>query len=151
MSRRMWTIILVVTIVAGLWQAAEARRKKPGEPDRVTVQHLLLSFKGAEGSRNSDRSKKETHELAESLLERARAGSTEDFDALVKEYTDDRYPGIYVMTNYGTSARGKERDRDAMVPGFGDVAFSLEVGEVGMAHYHAALSPYGYHLIRRLE
>ena len=50
MSRRIGTTILVVTIAAGLWQTGEARKKKAGEPDRVKVQHLLLSFKGAEDS-----------------------------------------------------------------------------------------------------
>jgi hypothetical protein len=34
---------------------------------------------------------------------------------------------------------------------FGDVAFGLAVGEVGLAAYHAATSPYGWHVIKRLE
>ena len=149
MSRRILVLALTVSIGAGVWQAGEARRKKPGEPDRVVVQHLLLSFKGAEDARNKERSKKEAKALAETLLQRARDG--EDFDALVKEHTDDRYPGIYTMTNYGVSAGARESEREGMVPAFGDVAFSLGVGELGLAEYHAALSPYGYHVIRRIE
>ena len=38
-----------------------------------------------------------------------------------------------------------------MVAAFGDVAFELEVGEVGLAKYHAGNSPYGWHVILRLE
>ena len=41
--------------------------------------------------------------------------------------------------------------RSGMVPGFGDTAFSLEVGEVGMTDHHAQASPYGWHIIKRLE
>jgi parvulin-like peptidyl-prolyl isomerase len=41
--------------------------------------------------------------------------------------------------------------RSQVVAKFGDLAFRLEVGEVGLASYHAALSPYGWHVIKRLE
>ena len=41
--------------------------------------------------------------------------------------------------------------RDDMVPNFGMVAFALEVGEVGMANFHPGNSPYGWHIIKRLE
>jgi len=149
MSRRWWGTTLALLVAVGLALPGEARRKKEGEPDRVVVQHVLISFKGAARSKNKERSRKEARALAESLVQRARDGG--DFDALVKEYTDDRYPGIYTMTNWGTLAGGSEYDRDGMAPAFGDVSFSLGVGEIGLADYHAALSPYGYHVIRRIE
>ncbi len=41
--------------------------------------------------------------------------------------------------------------RDKMVPAFGDVGFSLQPGAVGLAMYDATKSPFGYHVIRRLE
>jgi parvulin-like peptidyl-prolyl isomerase len=41
--------------------------------------------------------------------------------------------------------------RSGMVRAFGDVAFGLAVGEVGMANYSAGGSPYGWHIIKRLE
>jgi hypothetical protein len=31
------------------------------------------------------------------------------------------------------------------------VSFRLEVDEIGLASHHAALSPYGWHVIKRLE
>lgn len=40
--------------------------------------------------------------------------------------------------------------RAAMVPAFGDVGFSLEVGEVGLAGYDEKASPFGWHVIKRL-
>ena len=90
-----------------------------------------------------------TYEEAHRLLVEAQACS--EFDALVKELTDDSYPGIYGMTNKNAPRRAGARPRDGMVARFGDVAFRLEVGEVGLAGYHAALSPYGWHVIKRTE
>jgi hypothetical protein len=40
--------------------------------------------------------------------------------------------------------------RAAMVPAFGDVGFSLEVGEVGLAGYDEKASPFGWHVIKRI-
>ena len=85
--------------------------------------------------------------LAE-VFERAK---TEDFDALVKEYTNDSYPGIYKMTNNGAPIQAGAAKRSGMVRAFGDVAFGLAVDEVGMANYSAGSSPYGWHIIKRLE
>lgn len=41
--------------------------------------------------------------------------------------------------------------REQMVPGFADVAFGLAPGEVGIAPHDAQRSPYGWHVIKRLE
>ena len=41
--------------------------------------------------------------------------------------------------------------RGSMVPAFGDVGFALEVGQVGMADYHEENSPFGWHIIRRVD
>ena len=41
--------------------------------------------------------------------------------------------------------------RSGMVSSFGDVAFGLDVGEIGMARYHPGNSPYGWHIIKRIE
>lgn len=121
------------------------------EPERVEVQHILISFKGAIPDEKVIRSKEEAKLLAEELFGRAKAG--EDFDALVKEYTDDQYPGIYRMSNSGIvpDSAKEEFSRDRMVKAFGDVSFSLLVGEVGMASYDPAASKYGWHIIKRLK
>ena len=41
--------------------------------------------------------------------------------------------------------------RGQMVTGFGDTAFSLQVGEVGICNYDLAASKYGWHIIKRYE
>ena len=142
------TWILVLALVAlPAWFDAVAKKEK--QPDVVVVQHILISFKGkVDKTKGVTRTKKEAEALANELFERAK---TEDFDALVKEYTNDNYPGIFKMTNNGAPRMSGAAPRSGMVRAFGDVAFSLTVGEVGMASYSAGSSPYGWHIIKRLE
>lgn len=136
-------------ILACLFLAALPLAARKGEPDQVLVQHILVGFKKSIPNKEIERSRKQARSLAESLLARARGG--EDFDALVKEFTDDRYPGKYLITNKGVSPVRGAMTRDQLTARFGDIAFRLEVGEIDMAPHHAALSPYGYHIIKRLE
>ena len=138
-------ILLVVWI--GSVPALQAKRKD--EPDTVLVQHILIGFNKSVPGKKLDRTKKEAQALAEELLERAQAG--EDFDALVKEYTDDKHPGIYRLTNRDAPLLQDSRKRSDMVANFGAVSFQLEVGEVGLAKFHGGNSPYGWHVIKRLE
>ena len=118
------------------------------EPDRVAVQHILISFKGSIPKPTVTRTKEEAEKLAQEVFDRASKG--EDFDALVKQYTDDEYPGIYRMSNIGITPdpSNQEYSRAGMVKGFGDVSFSLPVGGIGMAEYDPQKSKYGWHIIK---
>jgi parvulin-like peptidyl-prolyl isomerase len=122
------------------------------EPERVTVQHILIAFKGSlPNDQKVTRSRADAEKLALQIFERARAG--EDFEAMVKTYTNDSYPGIYRMSNRGVppDPARKEFSRTGMVKAFGDVGFGLEVGGIGLAVYDPATSKYGWHIIKRLE
>ncbi len=121
------------------------------EPDRVAVQHILISFKGSIPKPSVTRTKDEAQKLAQEVFERANKG--EDFDSLVKQYTDDEYPGIYRMSNKGITPDQSKQEypREGMVKGFGDVGFSLPVGGIGMAKYDSQKSKYGWHIIKRIE
>jgi parvulin-like peptidyl-prolyl isomerase len=145
-----WVLMLgLVALPAWNDTAAKKGKSKEPEPDSVVVQHILISFKGkVDKSKGVTRTKKEAEALATELFERAK---TEEFDALVKEYTDDAYPGIYKMTNEGAPIMTGAVPRSGMVTDFGDVAFSLAVGEIGMTSYSAGGSPYGWHIIKRLS
>ena len=80
------------------------------------------------------------------------ATSGEAFDDLVQAVTDDASPGIYRLCNTGvTPAAAGEYPRDRMVPAFGNVGFALDVNGIGMAEYDPGTSPYGWHIIKRLE
>lgn len=177
------------------------------EPERITIQHVLVSFK--ETPVQADRSREDAEALAAELLEQARGGA--DFAELVREHSDDPVqpddpePGVYRLINHGVegldfsqmisqlNTRAAEREetlrkaieagelavddaeaqmeafieelrdqaataqrelphpRGAMVAAFGDVGFALQPGEVGVAAYDAEASPFGWHVIRRID
>ena len=117
--------------------------------DHIKVQHILISFAGKVPGKNITRTEDEARALAAQVFDRAKKG--EDFDSLVKTYTDDRAPGIYALANSGVTPSADEFSRDRMVPAFGEVGFSLAPGEIGMAPYDPARSPFGWHIIKRLE
>jgi parvulin-like peptidyl-prolyl isomerase len=144
----LFSVFFVLLIAAPSGSASPARTT---EPDRVAVQHILISFKGSIPKPSVTRTREEAQKLAQEVFERGKKG--EDFDALVKQYTDDEYPGIYRMSNIGiTPDPGKqEYSRAGMVKGFGDISFSLEVGGIGMAEYDPQKSKYGWHIIKRIE
>jgi foldase protein PrsA len=144
-SRRTVAWILVLFVLAALPAAAGHK----DEPDKVVVQHILIGFKKSVPNKKLDRKREQARVLALDLFRRAQEG--EDFDALVKEYTDDTYPGILLLTNEDAPVLPEATKRSDVVPRFGDVSFELEIGEVGLAKYHAALSPFGWHIIKRLE
>ena len=125
--------------------AGRAERKA----DTIEVQHLLVAHAGA-GIGGVTRSMEEAEKLAAELYAQIKDGA--DFDALVKEHTDDAHPGIYGMTMSGSGDRGKNiYPRKGMVAAFGDVGWRLDVGEVGVAPYHDRNSPYGWHIIKRTK
>ena len=119
------------------------------EPDHLQVQHILIGFTGSVPGKMIRRSKEEARTLAYQLLDQARAGG--DFDALVRQHTDDSPPGIYGMSNRGVTPGKNEYPRDGMVPAFGNAGFPLQVGEVGIADHDPRNSPYGWHIVKRIK
>ena len=132
-------------------EASTSKAPAAGQPTRVAVQHILLAFKGSIPEDKVTRTREEAEKLALGLFERAQSG--EDFDSLVRQFTDDEYPGIYRMANAGVTPdrEANEYSRTAMVKSFGDVSFGLGVGEIGLAVYDATACKYGWHIIKRLE
>ncbi|HEU5310309.1 MAG TPA: hypothetical protein VFV24_02550 [Candidatus Eisenbacteria bacterium] len=55
------------------------------------------------------------------------------------------------MSNTGVPAGDGEFQRERMVPAFGNVGFNLSPGNIDIAEYDAATSPYGWHVIKRLQ
>jgi parvulin-like peptidyl-prolyl isomerase len=106
----------------------------------ITVQHVLIAFQGAPRIQGVTRSKDEAKVLAEQVWKEALGGA--DFKALMKQHSNDGGPGEYPMTKAG---------RMQMVKGFGDVGFRLAVGEIGVAPWDQAASPFGWHIIKRVK
>ncbi len=122
-----------------------------GEPAEVTVQHCLIAFNGSLPGTPIRRSQEEAQQLANDLLKLVQSG--DNFDEIVRQFTDDSAPGIYSMSNFGVPGdafRGVT-SRDGMVASFGDVAFKLQVGEYGLAVYDPEKSKYGWHIIKRIK
>jgi cyclophilin family peptidyl-prolyl cis-trans isomerase len=117
-----------------------------GGPAHITVQHILIAFAGT--GTKATRTQAEAKTLAYDVLAQAKAGA--DFDQLVQKYTDDQAPGIYKMSNTGVAPIGDEYPREGMVPAFGNIGFTLQPGEIGIADYDPTTSPFGWHIIKRL-
>lgn len=131
--------------------AGDTPQSQPtAEPEHIQVQHLLIGFKGSVGGKPITRTQEEAKKLAYELLARANKG--EDFDAMVKQYTDDSHPGIYGMSNTGVApSMPGEYERSRMVGAFGNVGFKLAVGSIGIADFDPKTSPFGWHIIKRIK
>lgn len=121
------------------------------EPDQVTVQHILIAFKGSIPKESVKRTRFEAEMLVKEIFKRAKRG--DDFDKLVKNFTDDQYPGIYKMSNFDIEPDEdkSEYSRSRMVKAFGDVSFKIPVGGIGLAKYDPETCKYGWHIIKRIE
>lgn len=120
------------------------------EPARVVVQHVLIAHEGAQLP-GVTRTIPEAERLAAEVLGRARNGDR--FDDLVRLYSDDRHEGgVYRIANFNAPLEKQgEIERASLVKGFGDLAFRLEVGAVDVVAYDAKRSPYGFHVVQRLQ
>lgn len=140
----------LLALIPFLLSCSKKEAEPEGEPDHIVVQHILIGYDGAPRL-NVSRSLEDAKTLAYDILAKAKAG--EDFDALVKEHTDDSHPGIYKLANTGVIANraNGEFERGGMVKGFGDVSFTLKIGEVGIADHDEVDSYFGWHIIKRIE
>ena len=153
------SLLLVIGIVIAIigctrpdtptFGSADGPRVLDGEPSAITVQHCLIGFSGSLPGKYIKRSKEEAGKLATELLEKLKSG--DDFDAIIKTYTDDSPPGIYAMANSGLPTSEGVYPRDGMVPAFGNVGFKLDIGEYGVSEFDPKNSPYGWHIIKRLK
>lgn len=127
---------------------------KKDQPGHVEVEHILIAFRDGKMHLNP-RSREEAEALVKKILEELKKGA--DFTGLANQYSDDndkhgKANGPYSMANFGVMPRPGEVPRKRMVQDFGDVAFSLKVGEVGVAAYDPpSRCPYGWHIIKRIR
>ena len=125
---------------------AETAAREEVDAQDIRVAHILVAFAGASRATVS-RSKAKAEQRAAELLARIEAG--EDFMVLMKESSDDTGGGVYSMTT-GSPGAGVF-PRSSMAPAFGDIGYRLEVGQVGVAEYDPQGSPFGWHIILRVE
>lgn len=107
-------------------------------PSEIHARHILVSHVDSRSAAEGiTRTREEAQALAEAISRRARAG--EDWDALHAAHSDE--PNGPPGGDLGTFGRGQ------MVPAFERAAFGLEVREIS----DAVESPFGFHVIQRLE
>lgn len=123
-------------------ECAAILAREEQQVDKVKVQHVLLSFVGAKRGSESKHTFDEAQKLAADVLAKARAG--EDFAGLVKTFS-------YDQVDNGVIALTQKNRASEVVKWFGDVAFRLKVGEVGIVSYNRRHSPFGWHVVKRLE
>ena len=115
-------------------------------PEQVHVRHILLLTIDPTSPTHaplSDDQIKAKKKQIDDILKRARAG--EDFEALVKQYSED--PGSKDNGGEYTFARAKDDPSHAMVPEFEAAAFSLTNNQIS----DVVTTQYGYHIIKLLD
>jgi len=128
------------------------------EPKRVLIEQIHIAFKGAK-RQDSPRPKAEARRLAYSLLEKVESGI--GFELLKQQYSDDRDQddranSPYIVVNFDTPHAAR-RDNIPEIPrasayrSWGDLAFALKPGEVGIADYNEKDCPSGWHIMKRLK
>lgn len=142
--------------IEAMRRAATELMTRPDETARqVTVQHILIGrWMSAPSGKGGILKPGAAEAAAAAAFARARQPGA-DFDQLVRDLTYDSAtggtPGVYTMVSSRADAKGELVPRDGMVKGFGDAAWKLKVGEVGVTLYSRGDSPFGYHIIKRLK
>jgi parvulin-like peptidyl-prolyl isomerase len=119
--------------------AGAKRDKRPDEPAKVTVRHVLVKYAGAKNAAASvTRSREEACLRAAEARSKLEGGAT--FAEIVKTYSDEG--GAATREGMvGAITRGE------VAPSFADAAFELKAGETS----HVVESPFGFHVIQRSE
>lgn len=161
----MKTILILALLAVACGSETNESEKKPArtetnavrvEPNYVTVDHILVGVKGDPRMPHVTRTAEEAAALVDEIRAQLEAGAS--WEDLKQKFSDDRAPGRgargpYALANRGMNP-GNATPRENMVRRFGDVSFSLEVGEIGVADYVPPPSrdcPFGYHIVKRIE
>ncbi len=119
--------------------AGAVRERKPNEPAKVGVRHVLVKYKGAKNAAEAiTRSREDACLRAMEARDKMLAGA--DFDAIVKEYSDE----AGAADRRGVIGTLERRE---MAPPFADAAMELSIGQMS----DVVETDFGFHLILRNE
>lgn len=115
------------------------REKKPNEPEKVKVKHVLVKYAGAKHADASiTRTREQACLRAMEARDKLRAGA--DFAQIVGEYSDE--PGAKSIEGLVG-----EIERKDVLPPFADAAFELDVNEMS----DVVETDFGFHVILRTQ
>lgn len=119
--------------------ASAPREKKPNEPAKVGVKHILVKYAGAKSAADTvTRTREDACLRAMEARDKLREGA--DFGEMVAQYSDD--PGAASRGgSMGSLSRGE------LVPSFADAAFELDINQLS----DIVETEFGFHLILRTE
>jgi peptidyl-prolyl cis-trans isomerase NIMA-interacting 1 len=119
--------------------ATAQRERKPDEPSKITVKHILVKYAGAKKAPETvTRTREQACLRALEAREKLEKGAS--FGEVVGTYSEE--PGA--ATREGTLGAIQRTD---VVPTFADAAFELARGDVS----HVVETDYGFHIIMRTE
>lgn len=135
-------MVTEVRVVRGTPTVEKEKIERPpfdlhGEPERVKIQHILISFKGT--GTDATRTQEEAETLAKAILEQAQNGA--DFDALVAANTDDpgsvasTPPGAYALLNTQQKAPGEKAVMDLQTKLLAEVEAKTKTMEAARAEF----------------
>ena len=125
--------------------------ESPSRPaDHIAVDHILIGVRNQKFPQGK-RSESEARAYAYDLLAKLKGGA--DWAATKAANSEDPPPGgPYSIANRGVELTSPdEMPRDRMVAAFGDVGFSLGVGEIAVADFNTRTSYFGFHIIKRVR
>jgi parvulin-like peptidyl-prolyl isomerase len=119
--------------------AGAKREKRPNEPAKISVKHVLIKYAGADKAGESvTRTRGAACLRAIEARDKLKGGA--DFGEVVKEYSEE--PGAASREG---SVAGIERSM--VVEPFADAAFELDINQMS----DVVETPYGFHVILRTE
>lgn len=119
--------------------ADAARPRREGEPEKVSIKHILVKYRGAKGAVEAvTRSREDACLRAQEA--RSKLESGQSFAEVVSAYSEE--PGA--VSRGGSIGAVTRAD---VVPSFADAAFELHTGEMS----HVVETPFGFHVLYRSE
>jgi parvulin-like peptidyl-prolyl isomerase len=114
-------------------------QRKPNEPDKISVKHVLVKYSGAKSAPDSiTRTREQACLRAQEALDKLKSGTS--FTDVVAAYSDESG----AATREGSIGAIERAD---VAPAFADAAFLLGRREVS----DVVESPFGFHIIYRTE
>jgi hypothetical protein len=119
--------------------ASAKRERKPNEPAKISVKHVLIKYAGADkAGEGITRTRGAACLRAIEARDKIRAGA--EFAEIVKEYSEE--PGA--ASREGSVAA---IERSMLVESFADAAFELDIGQLS----DVVETSFGFHVILRTE